>query len=85
LTTTAPANYTPGHDAPTARRILLTASGGPFRTTPLKDLADVTVEQAVAHPKWDMGRKMSGSGCIMPWRIIRRHTLKNCIMLAINR
>ncbi|SMG67284.1 1-deoxy-D-xylulose 5-phosphate reductoisomerase [methanotrophic bacterial endosymbiont of Bathymodiolus sp.] len=60
-----PANYTPGHDAPTARRILLTASGGPFRTTPLKDLADVTVEQAVAHPKWDMGRKISVDSATM--------------------
>ncbi|HIG66107.1 MAG TPA: 1-deoxy-D-xylulose-5-phosphate reductoisomerase [Methyloprofundus sp.] len=60
-----PANYTPGHDAPIARRILLTASGGPFRTTPLKDLADVTVEQAVAHPKWDMGRKISVDSATM--------------------
>jgi len=41
------------------RRILLTASGGPFRTTPLAALRDVTPEQAVAHPKWSMGRKIS--------------------------
>ena len=34
------------------RRILLTASGGPFRTTPLDRLTTVTPEQAVAHPKW---------------------------------
>lgn len=41
------------------RRILLTASGGPFRTTPLAELREVTPEQAVAHPKWSMGRKIS--------------------------
>ncbi len=41
------------------RRILLTASGGPFRTTPLDQLATVTPAQACAHPNWDMGRKIS--------------------------
>ena len=41
------------------RRILLTASGGPFRETPLAALADVTPEQACAHPNWSMGRKIS--------------------------
>ncbi len=40
-------------------RILLTASGGPFRDTPLEQLATVTPEQAVAHPNWSMGRKIS--------------------------
>ncbi len=60
-----PANYTAGHDVPSARRILLTASGGPFRTTPLGELASVTVEQAVAHPKWDMGRKISVDSATM--------------------
>lgn len=40
-------------------RILLTASGGPFRQWPLDQLYDVTPEQAVAHPKWSMGRKIS--------------------------
>ena len=60
-----PANYTAGHDAHGARRILLTASGGPFRTTPLDQLADVTVAQAVAHPKWDMGRKISVDSATM--------------------
>jgi len=60
-----PANYTTGHDAPSARRILLTASGGPFRTTPINKLAKVTVDQAVAHPKWDMGRKISVDSATM--------------------
>ncbi len=60
-----PANYTAGHDAPTARRILLTASGGPFRVTPLAELSTVTPDQAVAHPKWDMGRKISVDSATM--------------------
>lgn len=41
------------------RRILLTASGGPFRNTPIADLARVTPQQACAHPNWSMGRKIS--------------------------
>ena len=41
------------------RRILLTASGGPFRTLPAAQLARVTPEEAVAHPNWVMGRKIS--------------------------
>jgi 1-deoxy-D-xylulose-5-phosphate reductoisomerase len=41
------------------RKILLTASGGPFRTLEQKELHRVTPEQALAHPNWDMGRKIS--------------------------
>lgn len=41
------------------KRILLTASGGPFRGRRREALADVTPEQAVAHPKWSMGPKIS--------------------------
>lgn len=40
-------------------RILLTASGGPFRTFSAEQLHDVTPEQAVNHPNWDMGKKIS--------------------------
>src|SRR6266446_9024754 len=47
------------------RRILLTASGGPFRTTPATDLAQVTPEQACAHPRWRMGRKISVDSATM--------------------
>ncbi|MGD8795548.1 MAG: 1-deoxy-D-xylulose-5-phosphate reductoisomerase [Thiohalophilus sp.] len=47
------------------RRILLTGSGGPFRQTPLAQLASVTPEQAVAHPNWDMGRKISVDSATM--------------------
>ncbi|MGB2560906.1 MAG: 1-deoxy-D-xylulose-5-phosphate reductoisomerase [Akkermansiaceae bacterium] len=40
-------------------RLILTASGGPFRQTPVQGLDDVTVEQALKHPTWDMGRKIT--------------------------
>ncbi|MGB1873761.1 MAG: 1-deoxy-D-xylulose-5-phosphate reductoisomerase [Akkermansiaceae bacterium] len=40
-------------------RLILTASGGPFRQTPVEELDDVTVEQALKHPTWDMGRKIT--------------------------
>ena len=40
-------------------RIILTASGGPFRTRSLEEMEDVSPEQAVAHPNWDMGAKIS--------------------------
>ena len=40
-------------------RILLTASGGPFRTTPASELEHVSPDQACAHPNWAMGRKIS--------------------------
>lgn len=41
------------------RRIVLTASGGPFRERKATDLAAVTVEEALAHPTWNMGRKIT--------------------------
>jgi 1-deoxy-D-xylulose-5-phosphate reductoisomerase len=47
------------------RRILLTASGGPFRSSPLDALDHVTPEQACAHPNWDMGRKISVDSATM--------------------
>ncbi len=40
-------------------KILLTGSGGPFRTTPTEQLAQITPEQACNHPNWDMGKKIS--------------------------
>lgn len=46
-----------GRDA--IERIILTASGGPFRETPINELANVTPSQATAHPNWDMGAKIS--------------------------
>lgn len=47
------------------RRILLTASGGPFRTMPQAQMALVTPEQAVVHPNWTMGRKISVDSATM--------------------
>ncbi len=44
---------------PEVRRIILTASGGPFRKTPLKALESVTPAQALAHPNWRMGNRIS--------------------------
>src|SRR5881275_2981913 len=41
------------------RRIILTASGGPFRETPADRLGDVTVEEALKHPTWNMGPKIT--------------------------
>jgi len=46
-------------------KILLTGSGGPFRTFELAELADVTPEQACAHPNWAMGRKISVDSATM--------------------
>lgn len=47
------------------RRILLTASGGPFRKTPLSSLQTVTPRQACAHPNWVMGQKISVDSATM--------------------
>jgi 1-deoxy-D-xylulose-5-phosphate reductoisomerase len=49
----------------TVRRILLTASGGPFRSIPLDRLAAVTPDEACAHPNWVMGRKISVDSATM--------------------
>ncbi len=54
-----PGDYGRGLQQVGVRRILLTASGGPFRETPLEQLAEVSPEQACAHPNWSMGRKIS--------------------------
>ncbi|MFI8221644.1 1-deoxy-D-xylulose-5-phosphate reductoisomerase [Pseudomonas sp. NPDC085632] len=47
------------------RRIVLTASGGPFRSTPLNAMNDITPDQACAHPTWPMGRKISVDSATM--------------------
>jgi 1-deoxy-D-xylulose-5-phosphate reductoisomerase len=54
-----PAGYLPGDAARGVTRLILTASGGPFRLTAATALAKVTPDQACAHPKWKMGRKIS--------------------------
>jgi len=61
-----PPAFVPGAGHPDGvTRILLTASGGPFRETPVEQLADITPEQACAHPNWDMGRKISVDSATM--------------------
>jgi 1-deoxy-D-xylulose-5-phosphate reductoisomerase len=60
-----PQGFVRGLDGSGVRNILLTASGGPFRTTPLQALAAMTPEQACAHPNWDMGRKISVDSATM--------------------
>jgi len=62
------------------RRILLTASGGPFRNTPMEELRHVTPEQACAHPNWSMGKKISVDSASMMNKgleVIEAHWLFN--------
>jgi len=60
-----PANFSQGLRQTGVKRILLTASGGPFRSTPLHELEAVTPAQACAHPNWQMGRKISVDSATM--------------------
>ena len=60
-----PGGYRTGDTPASVRRLLLTASGGPFRSAPLESLDAVTPEQAVAHPNWVMGRKISVDSATM--------------------
>ena len=46
-------------------KIILTGSGGPFRYTPLEQFTNITPEQAVAHPNWSMGKKISVDSATM--------------------
>ena len=48
-----------GEEKQDVHRLLLTASGGPFRSTPIQELQTVTVSQALAHPTWNMGPKIT--------------------------
>jgi len=62
------------------RRVLLTASGGPFRLTPIGQLGSVTPEQACSHPNWVMGRKISVDSATMMNKgleVIEAHWLFN--------
>jgi 1-deoxy-D-xylulose-5-phosphate reductoisomerase len=49
----------PGKSQQEVRRLVLTASGGPFRRTPLAAVANATPEQALNHPKWKMGQRIT--------------------------
>lgn len=54
-----PDGFRIGDPAQGVRKVLLTASGGPFRDRSIEELASVTPQQACDHPNWDMGRKIS--------------------------
>lgn len=68
-------------DARGISSIILTASGGPFLDTPLAQLADITPAQAVKHPNWSMGQKISVDSATMMNKgleLIEAHWLFNC-------
>jgi len=60
-----PINYSEGLDKVGINKILLTGSGGPFRELPLEQFANITPAQAVAHPNWEMGKKISVDSATM--------------------
>lgn len=75
-----PAEFRGDFGASGVRKILLTASGGPFRTMPLERLKNVTPDEACAHPNWVMGRKISVDSATMMNKgleVIEAHWLFN--------
>ena len=75
-----PRNYAGNMQVSGVSKILLTASGGPFRNTPLSELKQVTPEQACAHPNWSMGKKISVDSASMMNKgleVIEAHWLFN--------
>lgn len=70
-----------GYNEEDVRKIILTASGGPFRGKNIEFLRKVTVEEALKHPKWNMGQKISiDSATLMNkgLEVIEAHFLFNC-------
>ncbi|MDQ6992101.1 MAG: 1-deoxy-D-xylulose-5-phosphate reductoisomerase [Mariprofundus sp.] len=59
-----------GHDAGSVKQVILTASGGPFRDRDPSTLHTVRVEEAVAHPNWDMGAKISIDSATMMNKVL---------------
>lgn len=83
---TLPSKYSGEPTISGVSKILLTASGGPFRDTPLADLKHVTPDQACAHPNWSMGRKISVDSATMMNKgleVIEAHWLFNAHADAI--
>jgi 1-deoxy-D-xylulose-5-phosphate reductoisomerase len=64
------------------RRILLTASGGPFRTTPLADLEGVTPEAALDHPTWSMGPRITIDSATMMNKSLE--VIEACELFAVD-
>ena len=70
-----------GNDLSTLKKIILTASGGPFRGKKEEELKDITLEQALNHPNWSMGKKITiDSATLMNkgLEVIEAHWLFNC-------
>ncbi|MBE6062190.1 MAG: 1-deoxy-D-xylulose-5-phosphate reductoisomerase [Clostridium butyricum] len=70
-----------GNKLDSLKKIILTASGGPFRGKTTAELQDIRVEDALKHPKWNMGRKISiDSATLMNkgLEVIEAHWLFNC-------
>lgn len=70
-----------GNNIESLRKVILTASGGPFRGKGIEDLKNIKVEDALKHPKWNMGRKISiDSATLMNkgLEVIEAHWLFNC-------
>lgn len=75
-----PAGYAGDLDGAGVRRIILTASGGPFRALPRDQFRSITPDQACAHPNWVMGRKISVDSATMMNKgleVIEAHWLFN--------
>lgn len=82
-----PAGFKTGTKPDGVKQLILTASGGPFRTMPLTQLSHVTAEQACAHPNWKMGQKVSVDSATMinkALEIIEAYWLFNMDLTAIN-
>ncbi|MEP6657354.1 MAG: 1-deoxy-D-xylulose-5-phosphate reductoisomerase [Betaproteobacteria bacterium] len=86
-----PPGYCGNPEGAGVARILLTASGGPFRTRAIEDLAHVTPDEACAHPTWVMGRKISVDSATMMNKgleVIEAHWLfgapRACIEVVIH-
>lgn len=70
-----------GNDINSLRKIILTASGGPFRGKKISELQEIKVKDALKHPKWNMGRKISiDSATLMNkgLEVIEAHWLFDC-------
>lgn len=70
-----------GNDLSTLKKIILTASGGPFRGKKEEELKEITLEEALNHPNWSMGKKITiDSATLMNkgLEVIEAHWLFNC-------
>lgn len=71
-----------GQASHSVTRILLTASGGPFLTRDLSEFEAITIEEACAHPRWDMGRKISVDSATMMNKGLE--LIEACYLFAID-